>query len=380
LKITFDDRPLVIITVNGPGELYYWVMTLINSLVSNRVPVQIWIFLTPCQFSSGCEQKVLQENQFITKIFLPSETRQVCWGKKSLSFPRRGLILFLGGDIFNAVLLKKRSGYPLWVYGSHLRWSKFVDLYLARFLGDYNRYQFTPKKFVGDLLYSYVKQEALASENENQLFSQGSPRVLFLPGSRSYTYKYILNFYRQLAELLLPVFPKSSFAIGFPQHYSMNDIPAVNWNKLKIPFYFGVTSHLMNQADLAVAIPGSSNLELFYRKKKTLILLPLNANSQDIPLTGIPEFIGKIPGVGPLIKKKIIQSINNRKKWVSLPNILMNREVFPELRGKVNPEDALDAIKNLIKSPTFDFEIPENEFPATAAATLSQLIQENVLC
>jgi len=136
----------------------------------------------------------------------------------------------------------------------------------------------------------------------------------------------------------------------------------------------------MNQADLAVAIPGSSNLELFYRKKKTLILLPLNANSQDIPLTGIPEFIGKIPGVGPLIKKKIIQSINNRKKWVSLPNILMNREVFPELRGKVNPEDALDAIKNLIKSPTFDFEIPENEFPATAAATLSQLIQENVLC
>jgi hypothetical protein len=290
------------ITVNGPGELYYWAMTLLNSIIANEIPIQIWIFLTPCQFSTGCEQKVLQENKYITKVFLPAETKQICWGKKPLSFPRQGLILFLGGDIYNAVLLKKRSGYPLWVYGSHLRWSKHVDLYLARFLRDHDRHQFPQKKFIGDLLYSFVVQEKYLAEEENRFFCQGEPRILFLPGSRSFAYDYLIPFYNKIADLLLPIFPKTSFALSFPAHYSEKDIPIDNWGEGKIPFYFGKASHLMNQADVAIAIPGSSNLELFYRKKKTLIILPLEANSKNIPLTGIPEFIGKIPGIGPIIK------------------------------------------------------------------------------
>jgi hypothetical protein len=365
------------ITVNGPGELYYWAMTLLNSIIANEIPIQIWIFLTPCQFSTGCEQKVLQENKYITKVFLPAETKQICWGKKPLSFPRQGLILFLGGDIYNAVLLKKRSGYPLWVYGSHLRWSKHVDLYLARFLRDHDRHQFPQKKFIGDLLYSYVVQEKYLAEEENRFFCQGEPRILFLPGSRSFAYDYLIPFYKKIADLLLPIFPKTSFALSFPAHYSEKDIPIDNWGEGKIPFYFGKASHLMNQADVAIAIPGSSNLELFYRKKKTLIILPLEANSKNIPLTGIPEFIGKIPGIGPIIKKKIIYAVNHKKKWVSLPNIIMNREIFPELRGKVCPEDVVSKVENMIYKTDFDYEISEDEFPTTADSVLTQLIQEN---
>ena len=365
------------ITVNGPGELYYWAMILLNSIIANEIPIQIWIFLTPCQFSTGCEQKVLQENKYITKVFLPAETKQICWGKKPLSFPRQGLILFLGGDIYNAVLLKKRSGYPLWVYGSHLRWSKHVDLYLARFLRDHDRHQFPQKKFIGDLLYSFVVQEKYLAEEENRFFCQGEPRILFLPGSRSFAYDYLIPFYNKIADLLLPIFPKTSFALSFPAHYSEKDIPIDNWGEGKIPFYFGKASHLMNQADVAIAIPGSSNLELFYRKKKTLIILPLEANSKNIPLTGIPEFIGKIPGIGPIIKKKIIYAVNHKKKWVSLPNIIMNREIFPELRGKVCPEDVVSKVENMIYKTDFDYEISEDEFPTTADSVLTQLIQEN---
>ncbi|NLJ49378.1 MAG: hypothetical protein GX428_07320 [Candidatus Atribacteria bacterium] len=379
MKIIFDDRPLVMITVNGPGELYYWVRTLLNSIIANRVPIQIWIFLTPCQFSTGYEQKVLQEDHIVTKVFLPNETKQICWGKKTLSFPQRGLILFLGGDIFNAVLLKKKSGYPLWVYGSHLRWSKHVDLYLARFLRDYDRYQFPQKKFIGDLLYSYVIQEKSTVEKGEQCFYQGEPRILFLPGSRSFAYEHLIPFYRKIADLLLPIFPKSSFALGFPSYYSEKDVPNDDVNSMRIPFYFGVTSQLMFQSDVAVAVPGSSNLELFYRKKKTLILLPLDFNTKNIPLTGIPEFIGKLPGMGPIMKKKIINSLNKRKKWISLPNILMEREVFPELLGKVMPEEAVHKIVDMIQSPHFNYEIPEKDFPTTAVSVLTHLIQEKIL-
>ena len=367
------------ITVNGPGELYYWAMTLLESIVANKVPIQVWIFLTPCQFSSGYEQKVLQENQIVTKVFSPNETKQICWGKKSLSFPQRGLILFLGGDIFNAVLLKKKSGYPLWVYGSHLRWPKHVDLYLARFLCDYNRHQFPQKEFIGDLLYSYVIQKKSMVEKGEQCFYQGEPRILFLPGSRLFAYEYLIPFYRKIADLLLPIFPKSSFALGFPSYYSKKDVPNDYVKSMKIPYYFGVTSQLMFQSDIAIAVPGSSNLELFYRKKKTLIILPLDSNSQNIPLTGIPEFIGKIPRMGPMIKKMIINTMNKRKKWVSLPNIIMDREIFPELRGKIMPEQTAHKIVDMIQGPHFNYEIPEKDFPTTAVSALTQFIQEKIL-
>jgi lipid A disaccharide synthetase len=222
-----------------------------------------------------------------------------------------------------------------------------------------------------------VVQEKYLAEEENRFFCQGEPRILFLPGSRSFAYDYLIPFYKKIADLLLPIFPKTSFALSFPAHYSEKDIPVDNWGEGKIPFYFGKASHLMNQADVAIAIPGSSNLELFYRKKKTLIILPLEANSKNIPLTGIPEFIGKIPGIGPIIKKKILYAVNHKKKWVSLPNIIMNREIFPELRGKVCPEDVVSKVENMIYKTDFDYEISEDEFPTTADSVLTQLIQEN---
>jgi len=368
------------ITVNGPGELYYWVMPLLNALSAEKVPVQIWIFLTPCQFSSGSEQKALQKNQLVTKIFSPQETMRICWGWSGLIFPFRGLVLFLGGDIFNAVLLKKRSGYPLWIYGSHLRWPRRVDLFLARYRRDYDRYQFSPKVFVGDLLHSYVQEGKVSSTNERISFCSGSPRILFLPGSRSVAYGYILDYYRRVAGLLRHPFPDSTFAFGFPGYYSTEDIPLPDLDHLGIPYFFGETSDLMSQADITVTIPGSNNMELFYRKKQALILLPLESTDQFIPLTGISGLIEKIPGIGPMIKRKVIQSLNRKKKWVSLPNILMNREIYPELRGKIPPENVVSKVKELFHGPPFGIEASEKEFPSSTAAVMTRLVQEQILC
>ena len=381
MKIIFDEKPALIITVNGPGELFYWVRPLLNTLFTNKVPIQVWVFLTPCQFSTGREQEALQKNQLVTRIFSPPETKLICWGRSSLVFPQKGLVLFLGGDILNAVLLKKRSGYPLWVYGSYLRWLKHVDLYLARYRCDYERYQFTHKKFIGDLLYSYVKQwNSLLNKNNSNHFFSGSPRILFLPGSRSLAYQFVLNFYQQIAALIQELYSNASFAIGFPGYYSEGDIPSLGEPPLSIPLYFGVTSHLISHADITLTIPGSNNMELFYRKRKALILLPLESTYQDIPLTGIPELIGKIPGIGPIIKRKIIQSLNHREKWVSLPNILMNREIYPELRGKVHCNDVVLKVNELIHGSPWDIEVPENDFPSSADLVLSQMIEESILC
>ena len=369
------------ITVNGPGELYYWVLPLLNTLAVEKVPIKIWIFLTPCQFSSGKEQKAIEENDLVRKVFSPGETLRICWGWSRIPLPPRGLILFLGGDIFYAVLLKKRTGFPLWVYGSHLRWSHWVDLYLARYRKDFKKYTFSRKIFVGDLLRSYVQQWETAPRRSLSCFQCGNPRILFLPGSRGVVYEYTMSFYKQVAHKIQEFYPDSSFAVSFPGNYSVEDLSYLGLDSLGIPFYFGETSPLMSQADITVTVPGSNNLELFYRERRALIVLPLESSTETfIPLTGIPGIIEKIPGLGPMIKRRIIRSLNRKRKWISLPNILMDREIYPELRGKVQPEQVASMVKMLLEQKTVDIVIPEDDFPSSASRTISRLIQERWAC
>ena len=83
--------------------------------------------------------------------------------------------------------------------------------------------------------------------------------------------------------------------------------------------------------------------------------------------------------MGPMIKKMIINTMNKRKKWVSLPNIIMDREIFPELRGKIMPEQTAHKIVDMIQGPHFNYEIPEKDFPTTAVSALTQFIQEKIL-
>jgi len=189
-----------------------------------------------------------------------------------------------------------------------------------------------------------------------------------------------MSFYKQVAHKIQEFYPDSSFVVSFPGNYSVEDLSHLGLDSLGIPFYFGETSPLMSQADITVTIPGSNNLELFYRKRRALIVLPLESTETFIPLTGIPGIIEKIPGLGPMIKRRIIRSLNRKKKWISLPNILMDREIYPELRGKVQPEQVASMVKMLLEQKTVDIVIPEDDFPSSASRTISRLIQERWAC
>ncbi len=352
--------------MNSPGEVYYWLYPLLCDLSRQPSPPRVWVYVPPCQFSTGREEEVVKNYPLVDKVFSPRETVSFCLRKGKFSSP--GLILYLGGDLFYAVLLKRRTGFPLWVYCGYSKWLNKIDLYLARFWGDFEKLDFDRKIFLGDLLFSSI------STLPSSVFPPGSPRFLFLPGSKKVFYPYLLPFFFQVGKELKRVYPEVSLALSFPDHYNFNDIPEL---KTIPPFFspfFGKTSSLMAEADLIVTIPGSNNLEIAYRGKRGIVILPF-WGLEKIPLEGPMLLLEKIPFWGKIIKRNVVKKMAGTRKWISLPNELLDKEVVKELRGNLSVSEVLEAIQEMLnKEPEIYF--PEERFPRNASPRLAEMIGE----
>lgn len=353
-------------TVNSPGEVYYWLYPLLCDLSHQPFPPRVWVYVPPCQFSTGREEEVVKTYPLVEEVFSPRETVRFCLGRKKLPFP--GLILYLGGDLFYAVLLKRRTGFPLWVYGGYFKWLQKVDLYLARFLPDFERLDFDRKIFLGDLLFSSV------SLSTSGVFPPGSPRFLFLPGSRKVFYPYLLPFFSQIGKELTRVYEGASLALGFPDHYNFCDIPELEAMPSFFHSFFGQTSSLMEEADLIITVPGSNNLEIAYRGKRGIVILPF-WGLEKIPVEGPMFLLEKIPFWGKIVKEKLVKKSVRKRKWISLPNELLDREVLRELRGDLSVLEVLETIEEMLnKEP--DIYFPPELFPRNASQRLAEMIGE----
>lgn len=306
------------------------------------------------------------------RVFSPRETVAFCLGRGRVRFPPRGLVLFFGGDLLYARLLKRRSRYPLWVYDGYPRRLRGVDRYLARFLGDFHAISFPEKIFLGDLLQSFVDHHP-----ESMDLPPGSPRFLFLPGSRPFAYRYLLPFFLRCAEELAVRFPSGIFLLAFPGFLKKSRIPSLEeLSRVFLPF-FGETSRLIGAADVVVTVPGSNNLEIFYRRKRGLVLLPLwREGLSEVPVAGFGEILGKIPLWGRILKEKVLKRMVSSRKFLSLPNLVLGREVLPELKGDISVGEVVERVEQLLAAgaPDWSFE----DFPRGAAEKLVELVLEEL--
>ncbi|MDI3542935.1 MAG: hypothetical protein PWP57_538 [Candidatus Atribacteria bacterium] len=355
---------MLLITVNSPGEVYYWLYPFLRDLSNQPSPPRVWVYVPPCQFSTGQEEELIKNYPLVERVFSPRETVRFCL--RSGKLPSPGLILYLGGDLLYAVLLKRRTGFPLWVYGGYFKWLQKVDLYLARFWRDFEKLNFDRKIFLGDLLFSSI------STPTSCVFPAGFPRCLFLPGSRKIFYPYLLPFFFQVGKELTKIYPKISLTLGFPSHYNFNDVPELKNMPTFFRPFFGKTSSLMAEADLIVTIPGSNNLEIAYRGKRGIVILPF-WGLEKIPLEGPMLLLEKIPFWGKIIKRNVVKKMAGKRKWISLPNELLDEEVLKELRGDLSPLEVVDTIQEMMnKEPEIYF--PEESFPRNASPRLAEMV------
>lgn len=349
----------VYVTTNSPGEVATWVKPVTEQLAAYQEatgqPVDVYVFLTPCRYASGQEPDVLQTLPNVRRVF---STRETAWyaltGKRPAGLvpDGKGVLLFLGGEIALAALLSRRLGVPATLYteGFIHTARAFARVYVpyeqARQRVVQRGASAERVRIVGNLMIDAVasqktsRQEACAALG----LDPSAAVVTVFPGSRTFEWKVLLPFYMQVVSELRDRIPKlqavvavSPFATDLAAAYDLNLVEGRPYVACLEGERVVVISHrselAIQAADLVLTLPGSNTLEIAALERAMVVSLPLY-HLEEIPLDGIAGMVGRIPWLGPALKRYAVRKFSERTPFAALPNRIAGRYIAPELRGE----------------------------------------------
>lgn len=366
----------LIILTNSPGEVAGWVKPVLDALSPRKLPIEILLAVLPCPYASGAEADY--------GATLPGVCAAVKYkelSNKSLN-DGKNLILQLGGDPMFGRLLSRRLKCDWMIYSARPKFKKYVKKF---FLPDeYAEQRFRKAKVnnraykrVGNLILDSMplfrdKQQAMNVMN----ITEYEPMVSFLPGSRPFEYymggaffvraaQELMNRYENLSAYLVlaPTVDEKILIKGFEENGvewrgddRAEEIPCNNGKSIKIIRDKGFAA--IKASELAVAFPGTNNLQIAAMGTPLLMVAPLNC-AEEIPLDGVAGLIPfKLPGFRTL-KKKLVLFANKRNKYVSLPNRIAGEEIVPEHRRIMTPLTVAHLADELITNPEKLYGIKE---------------------
>ena len=135
-----NESAAVVIVSNGPGELATWVKPVLENLIkqksrsinSNITDYKLVLTLVPCPNATGKEFKVANDWKILDLIIPAKHFFKLLLKPSSFgAWPRKGVVVFLGGDQFWNILLAKRLGYKSITYAEWIaRWPRW-NLHIA---------------------------------------------------------------------------------------------------------------------------------------------------------------------------------------------------------------------------------------------------------
>ncbi|MGE5553956.1 MAG: hypothetical protein ACM3XZ_08575 [Betaproteobacteria bacterium] len=379
----------LILTANSPGEVAGWVTPTVPALKTAIPGARVTVFIPPCTFASGCERQVVAALPGVDATYGPAEfLRYALLGIRPPGFApgRRGAVLFLGGELTNAVLLRKRLGYPAIAYTEgFVNWTEAF----ARFAVPYPaiREKLLSKGVpeekvvvVGNLMLDAVRPRRQPAAVREELGAVGQDLILLLPGSRPAEVELMTPFLVRAADLLRDYRPEAVFVLGLSPFAEARQLAGalqgplaaelgasarfipdaggdedrvgqiVTESGTRILIRRGGRFDLMAAADLALTIPGTNTAELGYLRVPMVVALPLN-HPERIPLEGLAGLIGNLPKLGKTLKRRILPRLATRMPYAAWPNRLAQAYVVPELRGDIDPEGVAREAAGLLADP-----------------------------
>lgn len=372
----------MVLTANSPGEVAGWVKPAAPALKEALPGARVTVFVPPCTFASGCELEVVRGLAGVDAAFGPADfLRYALLGIAPAGFRpgRRGAVLFLGGDLANAVLLRKRLGYPAVAYTEgFVNWSDSF----ARFAVPYaaTRAKVLAKGVpegkavvVGNLMLDAVVPVRSPQEVRESLdaASASAELVLLLPGSRPAEVALATPLLVRAAELLHAARPQARFVLSLSPFArpaqlaeALSGRYAAEWGArgsmapdgalmagdCRIPVRQGEQYDLMAAADLALTIPGTNTAELAFLGVPMVVVLPLN-HPELIPVEGLAGLIGNLPQVGKALKRRLIPRLAQRIPFAAWPNQLAGAYLVPELRGQLSAAQVAEESERLLSDP-----------------------------
>ena len=127
----------IVLVCNGPGELSTWVRPLAQRLqvelplrpAQPLAPIGLQLVLVPCPNATGTEHRVAAAMGLFERVIPASRFWWLLLRPRRYGpWPRRGVVVFLGGDQFWTVLLSARLGYRHITYAEWVaRWPRWND-------------------------------------------------------------------------------------------------------------------------------------------------------------------------------------------------------------------------------------------------------------
>ena len=365
-----DPGLAIVLVSNGPGELSTWVRPLAERLHAilplrprmQDATISLQLVLVPCPNATGHEVEAARPWHQFERIVPARRFWQLLIQPRRFGpWPRRGVVVFLGGDQFWTVLLSKRLGYRHITYAEWVaRWPQWNDRVAA--MSETVRDQLPPVqrgrcRVVGDLmadLSSFARGEEPLPEGDWVALLPGSKRAKLSVGM-----PFLLETADRLARLrpgcrfLLPVAPTTSVPELVRYAGSSNPIAAqyssavaevtegclVTSAGTRIALLQRHPAHAsLSQCSLALTTVGANTAELGALAVPMIVLVPTQHLEVMQAWDGGLGLLARLPGLRRLIGVLLTFWRLRNNGLMAWPNIHAGRPVVPERVGAITPE------------------------------------------
>ena len=412
-----NESAAVVIVSNGPGELATWVKPVLDNLIQQKLKsinssapnYKLILSLVPCPNATGKEFTVANDWQ-ILDLIIPAKHFLKLILKPSLfgSWPRNGVVVFLGGDQFWNILLAKRLGYQSITYAEWIaRWPRWNRHIAAMNEEVKNK---VPKKFkkkckvIGDLMADVKNNLLPINEINNKKW------IAILPGSKKAKLSIGIPFFLEVADhikecekdinLMIPLAPTTELEDFIFFQSARNPITKYYSSKIKsikkiensIFDYVLETQNnsklfilsrnpnyeILSQCKLAVTTVGANTAELAAIQVPMIVILPTQHLNVMQSWDGIFGIFGKISFINHLMTFFIKRWYIKKKKFFAWPNIKAGKLIVPERIGIIFPKDIAKEVIFLMNNKKLlddqKFKLSEQRGNDGAAKKLVKLI------
>jgi len=379
----------VVIISNGPGELTTWVNPVVDELNKinkslcdiDKPDLTLRLILVPCPNATGKEFLVAKSwNKF--ELITKSKTfwKLLIKPNSFANWPKKGVVIFLGGDQFWSILLAKRLGYINITYAEWIsRWPQFTNEIAAM---NAKVKELIPKRYkykckvIGDLMADIKLNSAISLRNKEKHY------IALLPGSNKAKLSVGIPFFLEVADHIAEENQNINFIIPIAPTTDKNEYLYFQSNKNPIAKYYSskiktitnfkdspfdcvietskntniylIKKHpcygILKECDLAITTVGANTAELAAITLPMLVVLPTQHLNMMNAWDGIFGVIGKISFINRFLTFIIKNFYFKRKKFFSWPNIKAKKMIVPERIGNISTKKIAREVLFLIKN------------------------------
>ena len=300
----------VVIVSNGPGELSTWVRPVVDELnkineslcYEDKLNFSLRLVLVPCPNATGREFAVANSwNKFELITKANSFWKLLVKPYSFTNWPKKGIVIFLGGDQLWSILLAKRLGYINITYAEWIsRWPQWTNEIAAM---NVKVKELIPQRYknkcqiIGDLIADIKLNSKISFKHKDENY------IALLPGSKKAKLSIGIPFFLEIADhiaknnqninFIIPIAPTTNKSEYLFFQSERNPIAKYYSSKIK-------TIKNIKDSSFDYVIETSRSTKIYLIKKHPcyeilkecdLAITTVGANTAELAAIGLPMLV-----------------------------------------------------------------------------------------